>query len=72
LRRVLELAAGQHGVVSREQLLTLGMSAAAIRHRVRRGRLDVIYPGVYALGDPSSRFTVSGWQPCWRVERERS
>jgi very-short-patch-repair endonuclease len=47
------LAALQHGVVARWQLLALGMSADAIRHRLATGRLHRIHPGVYAVGRPS-------------------
>lgn len=49
---VLALAGRQHGVVSRAQLLALGMSAQAIKYRVARGRLFPIFPGVYAVGTP--------------------
>ena len=42
----------QHGVVSREQLLDLGLSVEAIRHRVSAGRLHPIWKGVYAVGRP--------------------
>ncbi len=40
----------QEGAVSAAQLHALGMSRGAIRHRVSRGRLTMIWPGVYALG----------------------
>ena len=42
----------QHGVVSRDQLLDFGVSAAAIRHRVTCGRLHPLLRGVYAVGRP--------------------
>ncbi len=43
------LAERQHGVVAREQLLTLGLGPGAIEHRLRRGRLHRVHRGVYAL-----------------------
>src|SRR5687767_915944 len=49
-RRIAALATRQDGVVERRQLLALGLSAAAIDHRVRTGRLIVLYRGVYAVG----------------------
>jgi predicted transcriptional regulator of viral defense system len=52
LGRVLELAARQHGVVTRAQLLELGLSAPAIKYRLRRGRLHPVHRGVYAVGRP--------------------
>ena len=42
----------QHGVVTREQLLALGMSPGAIRARLRAGRLHRLWPGTYAVGRP--------------------
>ena len=48
--RIAELAARQGGVVSRKQLFGLGLSAAAIDLRVRRGRLHLVHRGVYAVG----------------------
>lgn len=47
------LARQQHGVVSRAQLLGLGLSPEAIRHRLRTGRLHRIMRGVYAVGRPA-------------------
>jgi very-short-patch-repair endonuclease len=52
LRRVLALAAAQHGVVTRAQLLGLGLSSDAIEYRLRRGRLHSVQRGVYAVGRP--------------------
>jgi hypothetical protein len=43
-------ARGQHGVVSRRQLLTLGYSRNAIEHRLAIGRLHPIMRGVYSVG----------------------
>ena len=48
----MELAGWQHGVVARRQLIELGMSARAIKHRIARGRLHVVFKGVYAVGRP--------------------
>ncbi len=48
--RVAQLAASQHGVVSRRQLLAIGLSKDEIWHRVRIGRLHRIHAGVYAVG----------------------
>ena len=50
--RVWELAKKQHGVVARAQLVELGLSEEAIRHRLARGRLHRLMPGVYAVGRP--------------------
>jgi very-short-patch-repair endonuclease len=46
------LARRQHGVVARSQLLQLGLSPAAIRHRLATGRLHPVRRGVYAVGRP--------------------
>jgi predicted transcriptional regulator of viral defense system len=44
------LAARQHGVVARRQLVALGLSLDAIDHRVECGRLLRLHRGVYAVG----------------------
>ncbi|MEA2291007.1 MAG: hypothetical protein QOF17_27 [Solirubrobacteraceae bacterium] len=44
------LASAQAGVVSRSQLLLLGLSPRAISWRVRVGRLHSIHRGVYSVG----------------------
>ena len=46
------LADAQHGVVTHGQLLRLGFSPAAIKHRVAEGRLHPLWRGVYAVGRP--------------------
>ena len=58
-RQVWRLVRAQHGVVSRAQLLALGMSPEAIRHRLANGRLHKLWPGVYAVGRPE--VTREGW-----------
>ena len=47
------LAARQHGVVARRQLLALGVSADAIALRLAAERLCPIHRGVYAVGHPA-------------------
>src|SRR4051794_29906621 len=44
------IAASQHGVVTRAQLLSAGLSPAAIEHRLARKRLHPMYRGVYLVG----------------------
>jgi very-short-patch-repair endonuclease len=44
------LAERQHGVVSRAQLLELGLGRRAIDHRVEVKRLRPVYRGVYTIG----------------------
>src|SRR4051812_12702570 len=48
-RRISEQAARQHAVVAVDQIVELGLSASAVRSRVSRGRLHLIYPGVVAV-----------------------
>ena len=47
------LAARQHGVVTRRQLLALGYSRRSVEHRVARGRLFPVSLGIYAVGWPA-------------------
>jgi very-short-patch-repair endonuclease len=44
------LVRAQHGVIARAQLLDFGLTAEAIAHRIRTGRLHRIHRGVYAVG----------------------
>jgi hypothetical protein len=53
------IAARQHGVIARRQLLRLGFTPDAIRHRVASGRLFPIFRGVYAWG--REELTCEGW-----------
>jgi very-short-patch-repair endonuclease len=47
---VARLATRQEGVVATDQLLALGLTRAAIKHRMRVGRLIRVHQGVYAVG----------------------
>ena len=49
------LASRQHGVVSRAQLLALGLGIGAIKHRIALGRLQPLRHGVYAIGHRAVR-----------------
>jgi very-short-patch-repair endonuclease/predicted transcriptional regulator of viral defense system len=51
-RAVRALAAGQHGVIARTQLLTAGVSEAAIHRALGSGRLHRIHQGVYSTQAP--------------------
>lgn len=51
-RRIGRLATRQYGVVSRSQLLGLGLGPAAIDSRLAVGRLHGVFQGVYAVGHP--------------------
>lgn len=51
-RAIPALAARQHGVVARKQLVALGLGRGAIAHRLAVGRLHRVHPGVYAVGHP--------------------
>jgi hypothetical protein len=50
--RLWSLAEGQHGVVTRAQMVELGFHPQAIKHRIARGRLHPLWRGVYAVGRP--------------------
>src|SRR3954471_9804724 len=51
-RAARRLAKAQHWAIARVQLLALGFTAADIRHRLAKGRLHPIWPGVYAVDRP--------------------
>ncbi|HWH19185.1 MAG TPA: type IV toxin-antitoxin system AbiEi family antitoxin domain-containing protein [Solirubrobacterales bacterium] len=51
-RQAWDLTRRQHGVVTRAQLLDLGMPPGAIRSRVEGGQLHRLWAGVYAVGRP--------------------
>lgn len=47
---VAALAARQHGLVTRRQLIGLGLGESAINYRCQNGRLFRVHRGVYAVG----------------------
>jgi len=49
-RRINRLAARQHGLIARTQLLALGLGAGAIQYRLTTGRLTLSRRGVYSVG----------------------
>lgn len=51
-QRVWSLVRRQHGVISRKQLLALGFTPDAIKHRISIGRLHRVRGGVYSVGRP--------------------
>lgn len=51
--RVAAIAARQHGVISRRQLLAAGVSSATIARWARTGHLHRLHRGVFAVGHPN-------------------
>lgn len=52
LQSVWDVAARQHGVIARGQLLGLGYTAKQIRRRLENRRLHSLHRGVFAVGRP--------------------
>ncbi len=52
-RRLWALVRSQYGLITHEQLLELGYSTKAIKHRIAIGRLHPVYVGVYVVGRPA-------------------
>lgn len=53
MARVAAIAARQHGVISHEQLVAVGVHRSTIPRWVRAGHLHRIHRGVYAVGHPN-------------------
>jgi very-short-patch-repair endonuclease/predicted transcriptional regulator of viral defense system len=51
-RAILQVAARQHGVVTRSQLVDAGLSLSSIDRRLAAGRLTGLHRGVYRVGPP--------------------
>jgi very-short-patch-repair endonuclease len=56
---VWQLAANQHGVITRSQLLSFGLTRTEVQGRLASGRLHRVFRGVYAVGRPE--LTAHGW-----------
>src|SRR3954470_16900985 len=48
--KIARIASANHGVVTRGQLIAAGISWTQIRHRLKRGSLIAVFPGVYRVG----------------------
>jgi hypothetical protein len=51
-RPIAALAGRQYGLITRRQLMALGLSRQAVDKRVRAGRLHRVHRAVYAVGHP--------------------
>jgi hypothetical protein len=51
---IVRIALRQHGNITRQQLLELGLGAEAIKHRSRAGDLHRVHLGVYSVGRPAT------------------
>ena len=54
--RIQEIAARQHGVVGRAQLIEAGVSAGAVDHRLKKGTLRALHRAVYCTGPVTARY----------------
>jgi hypothetical protein len=64
--QIATLAAAQHGVVARRQLIALGATRSMIETRIARGLLLPLHRGVYAVGHRRLRRKDFGLRRCWR------
>jgi very-short-patch-repair endonuclease len=58
--RIAEVAGRQHGVISRDQLLELGLGKDSVDRRLSAGRLIPIHRGIYAVGHRNR-----SWESIW-------
>jgi hypothetical protein len=59
MRAAAAIARGQHGLVTRQQLLDAGLTGSAVQRWLSKGLLHRVHPGVYRLGHcaPSTEAT---------------
>lgn len=74
---VLRLAARQHGVVTRAQLASAGITKSMLQGRVRRGRLVKVHPGVFCVGGSARTleqrcFAATAWGGAGTVVSHRT
>jgi very-short-patch-repair endonuclease len=58
-RKVGAIAERQHGLVTRDQLVELGVGRGALEHALHAGHLHRMHPGVYALVGPPALPTLA-------------
>jgi Transcriptional regulator, AbiEi antitoxin len=54
-RAIFQVARRQHGVLTRSQLVELGLSESNVEYRLQAGRLQALHRGVYGLGPLQSK-----------------
>ena len=70
-RAIAELAGRQDNLVTREQLLAIGLGRGAIAHRLAAGRWRRVHPGVYLVAPAPLQLTRAGARGAARVRRRR-
>ncbi len=61
IRRIAEMAGGQHNRISRAQLFELGLSEWGIAHRIATGTLVIVEHGVLAVAPVLARDDLGRW-----------
>lgn len=69
-RRLARLARRHHGIVTREQLEELGLTARAIDWALRTAQLTVMFPGVYRVNGAPDTWRSRALAAQLRVERQ--
>jgi hypothetical protein len=59
-----QIAAKQHGLITREQALAAGLSPDAIARRLERGHWSVFFAGIYVIGGAPRTW----WQELWAAK----